>query len=100
MERIYHNKIIVLGRGSKGAALYTEGQFYELPAVQVGPVVNTVGAGDALFSSFLHSYAKGLSPLEALQRAQLFASAKIGSSGASKGFITEEELERLFYAKN
>ena len=100
LERIYHNKIIVLGRGSKGAVLYTEGQFYELPAVQVGPVVNTVGAGDALFSSFLHGYAKGLSPLEALQRAQLFASAKIGSSGASKGFITEEELERLFYTKN
>lgn len=99
LGRIYQNRIIVLGRGSQGAALYTEGQFYELPAVQVGPVVNTVGAGDALFSSFLHGYAKGLSPLDALHRAQLFASAKIGSSGASKGFISEEELERLFYTK-
>ena len=99
LGRIYQNRIIVLGRGSQGAALYTEGQFYEFPAVQVGPVVNTVGAGDALFSSFLHGYAKGLSPLDALHRAQLFASAKIGSSGASKGFISEEELERLFYTK-
>lgn len=95
LGRIYQNRIIVLGRGSKGAALYQEGQFHELPAVQVGPVVNTVGAGDALFSSFLHGYARGLSPLEALHRAQLFASAKIGTSGASRGFITEEELAVL-----
>ena len=98
---IYHNRIIVLGRGSKGATLYLpeEGQFHELPAVQVGPVVNTVGAGDALFSGFLHGYAKGLSPLDALHRAQLFASAKIGTSGASKGFITEAELESLYLRK-
>lgn len=97
LERIYHNRIIVLGRGSKGAALYQDGQFCELPAVQVGPVVNTVGAGDALFSSFLHSYAKGLSAVESLCRAQLFASTKIGVSGASKGFITEKELDALYF---
>lgn len=95
LERIYHNRIIVLGRGGKGAALYQEGQFHELPAVHVGPVVNTVGAGDALFSSFLHGYAQGLAPVDALHRAQLFASAKIGTSGASNGFITETELEAL-----
>ena len=101
LGNIYHNQMIVLGRGSKGAALYQPGdrQFHELPAVQVGPVVNTVGAGDALFSSFLHGFAKGLSPLEALHRAQLFASAKIGTSGASKGFITEEQLESLYSGK-
>lgn len=101
LGRIYQNRIIVLGRGSKGAALYlpAQGQFHELPAVQVGPVVNTVGAGDALFGSFLHGYAKGLSPLDALHRAQLFASAKIGTSGASRGFITEEELEALYQGK-
>ena len=99
---LYHNQIIVLGRGGKGAALYLPqaGQFHELPAVQVGPVVNTVGAGDALFSSFIHGYARGLSPLEALHRAQLFASAKIGTSGASRGFITEAELESLYLRKN
>lgn len=99
LGRIYHNRMIVLGRGGKGAALYTEGCFHELSAVQVGPVVNTVGAGDALFSSFLNGYAKGLSPVDALYRAQVFASAKIGTSGASKGFITEEALESLYLQK-
>ena len=99
LERAYGTKIIVLGRGGKGASMYlkAEGRFYELPAVQVGQVVNTVGAGDALFSSFVHYYAKGMEPLEALARAQVFASAKIRVSGASKGFVSEEEVEG-FYA--
>ena len=98
LGRLYGNRIIVLGRGGKGAALYLpqEGTFHELPAVQVGPVVNTVGAGDALFSAFNHYYAKGSAPVEALQRAQIFASAKIGISGASKGFITEDRVEELY----
>lgn len=93
----YGNQIIVLGRGGWGAAMYLRetGQIYELPAAHAGPVVNTVGAGDALFSSFLHFYAKGLSPLEALSRAQMFAAAKIRVSGAAKGFVTEGELEAL-----
>ena len=94
----YGTKILVLGRGGKGAAMYLKEAdcFYELPAVQVGQVVNTVGAGDALFSAFVHFYAGGLSPLEALKRAQLFASAKIGVSGASKGFVTEARIEELY----
>lgn len=94
----YGNQVIVLGRGSKGALMYLreEERFVELPAVQVGPVVNTVGAGDALFSAFLHYYAKGLSPVEALIRAELFASAKIGVSGAARGFVTEEQVEALY----
>lgn len=98
LARIYGSEIIVLGRGGKGAAMYLKstGGIYELPAAQVGEIVNTVGAGDALFSSFLHYYAKGLSPLECLTRAQLFAAAKIRVSGASKGFVTEEEIEVLY----
>lgn len=98
LARVYRPKIIVLGRGGKGAAMYLREQdhIHELPAVQVGPIVNTVGAGDALFSAFVHYYAKGMAPLEALTRAQLFASAKIGTSGASRGFVTEAEIERYY----
>lgn len=89
---------IVLGRGSRGAAMYVraENRIYELPAARIGQVVNTVGAGDALFSAFLHSWAKGRDPLEALIRAELFAAAKIRISGAAKGFVSEETLEELY----
>lgn len=98
LGQTYGNKIIVLGRGGKGAAVYLkeDNKIFELPSVQVGEVVNTVGAGDALFSAFVHYYTKGVSPLEALNRAQLFASAKIGVSGASKGFVTENDIQTLY----
>lgn len=98
LEQAYGAEILVLGRGSRGAAMYwkKEGRFYELPAVRVGEIVNTVGAGDALFSAFVHYYAKGLGPVESLKRAQLFASAKIAASGASKGFVMEDRIEELY----
>ena len=97
LGQVYGNRIIVLGRGSKGAALHLPagGEFIELPAAHVGTVVNTVGAGDALFGAFNHYYAAGMDPVEALKRAQVFAAAKIRVSGASRGFISEAEVEAL-----
>ena len=97
LAHTYGNKVIVMGRGNKGAAMYLrqENRIVDLPAVTVGDVVNTVGAGDALFSAFLHYYAKGYAPLDALSRAQVFASAKIRVSGASLGFVSEEEVEDM-----
>ncbi len=95
LARTYRNQIIVLGRGAKGAAMYLRdtGMLYALPAASSGCGGNTVGAGDALFSGFLHGYVRGLPPLEALHRAQVFAAAKIRVSGGAKGFLTEEELK-------
>ena len=86
----YPCRIIVMGRGAKGAAIYLRdtGELTEMPATSAGTVVNTVGAGDALFSAFLHYYTKGLAPLDALQRAQIFATHKITVSGASNGFVS------------
>ena len=97
IENKFGNDIIVLGMGKKGALMYVkaEDKFYELPAVDVNKVVNTVGAGDALFSGFIHFYAKGLEPIECLKRAEIFAAYKIGFDGASVGFCDEEMVETL-----
>lgn len=94
----YHNRVLVLGLGARGALLYlpAEDALFERPAWQLGSVVNTVGAGDALFASFVHFYLKGLTPPEALDRAQLFAAMKIRCAGASNGLAGEEELEREY----
>lgn len=94
----YPCRILVVGRGAKGAAMYLRetGRILELPAVSAGPVVNTVGAGDALFASFLHFCGKGYAPVDALQRAQVFAAYKITVSGASNGFVTEQAVEKWF----
>ena len=91
----YDCAIIVMGRGSRGAALYQRetGEIWDMPAASVGQVVNTVGAGDALFAAFVHYYAQGKTPVEALRRAQVFAACKIRQSGAANGFVTEAEVE-------
>lgn len=97
LSKTYSSQIIVLGRGSKGAMMYVraEKKLYQVDAVNVRQVVNTVGAGDALFSAFLHYYIKGTKPIEALKRAQVFAAYKIGENGGAKGFATKEVVESL-----
>lgn len=95
LANTYGCAIIVLGRGGKGAAMYLRetDQITEMPAAYAGNVINTVGAGDALFSAFLHYYAKGMEPVAALERAQIFAAHKITVSGASNGFVSEQTVE-------
>ena len=88
--------------GGKGAMLLDSesGRLLHLSACKNIKVVNTVGAGDALFAAFLHFTAKGLSPVDALMRAQVFAAIKIGTDGASKGFCTEDEVESRLTSMN
>lgn len=93
----YPCSIFVVGMGERGALLYERGadRFTMIPAVTTRPVVNTVGAGDALFSAFVHFYVAGRGAAQALSLACCFASYKIGESGASRGFVGEEELLAL-----
>ena len=93
----YRNKIIAIGMGAKGAMLFdsAHNETVTIPAYAGGKIVNTIGAGDALFSAFLHFYAKGLDAKAAMQRAVIFAGIKIGFNGASVGFCQEEEIENL-----
>ncbi len=97
LAKIYNNKIIVLGRGREGAAIYTQesGSVKSFPAFKLNNVVNTVGAGDALFSAFVHYYANGYEAYEALRRAQIFSAYKISYNGASNGFLTEQQINEI-----
>jgi ribokinase len=96
MDR-YNNKLIVIGQGERGALLLEQhGRPIQLPAVKTRPIVSTIGAGDGLFSSFINFYIDGFSPLESLKRAMVFASWKIGTAGASQGFLNSYELEKLY----
>ena len=94
----FNNKIIVIGMGSKGAMMLDgeSGEVYTVPAYSTDNIVNTIGAGDSLFSSFLHFYLTLSDPLAALRRAVIFAGVKIGFNGASVGFVSEEQIEELY----
>lgn len=101
MSRYSGILILVIGLGCEGALLLERGRLcMRVPALTVRPIINTIGAGDALFSSFVYSYANGLSPIESLKRAILFASYKIGEKGAAEGFLTSSELNALYQEKN
>ncbi|TAA45814.1 carbohydrate kinase family protein [Corallincola spongiicola] len=93
----YHNQIIVMGRGREGALMFVaeDSQFYHAPAITTRPIINTVGAGDALFSAFVHGWLSLGNPYQALQQAVRFASWKIGEKGAAEGFLNAKQLDEL-----
>ena len=93
----YEHKVIVIGMGSKGAMLFDRefDDIYILSAANFGNVKNTVGAGDALFSSFLHFYGKSMNSIDSLRRAETFAALKIQhDGGGADGFCTETDIEK------
>jgi ribokinase len=94
MER-FPAKIFVIGLGDKGALMAVrEDDFIDrFEAVRTRTVVNTIGAGDALFSAFLDRYMRNGDPYSAIREAMVFASYKIGEKGAADGFLTSDELD-------
>jgi len=95
MDR-FSAEIFVIGLGQKGALLAVrEDNFIgRFEAVRTREVVNSIGAGDALFSAFLDRFMKTSDPYAAIREAMIFASYKIGEKGAADGFLTSEELDK------
>jgi ribokinase len=94
----YGPAVVVVGLGAAGALLAVRGDGFQgrFAAVPTRPVANTIGAGDALFSAFVHFYHRTADPYQALRRALVFASYKIGESGAASGFLTAPQLDVLY----
>lgn len=97
VQNRYGTAVLVIGLGAEGALLAVrQNHFMErFPAIFTRPIVNTIGAGDALFAAFVHSYLQTGSPTTALHHALVFASYKIGAVGAAEGFLTAVELAKL-----
>ena len=93
----YNHEIIVVTKGEQGLLIYSKrkAEIKHFPAIKTREVVNTIGAGDALFSCFIHYYNKTKDPYHSIRMAAIFASYKIGENGGAKGFLSEKELEEL-----
>ncbi len=93
----YGAEVVVVGLGAQGALLGVRREHFleRLPAVHVRPVVSTIGAGDALFSAFLHCYAATQDPYTALRQATVFAAYKMGAVSAAAGFLDQAGLDAL-----
>ena len=92
IQQAYHNKLVVIGCGAEGALAYDGKNYYYEKAVAPLGVKNTVGAGDALFASFIHCYLKTKDIQKSLKFAVTFAGLKISSSGGAEGFAKEDEV--------
>jgi len=92
----YDPEIIILGQGNKGVILYSknDSMLAHFNSVRTNEIINTVGAGNALFSCFLHYYTRDQDATNAIKKALLFASYKIGFVGTSNGFMTEEQIDQ------
>ncbi len=86
-------RILVIGLGAQGALLSERGAApVHVAAVAPHVVVNTVGAGDALFAAFLDQHLRGLAALPALRNAALYAGIKVSHNGASHGLMHAAEF--------
>ena len=96
MKDRYDPEIILMGIGEQGVILYDKKRNINAKhkPVETKQVVNTAGAGNALFACFLHYYQKTKDPSLSIRKALLFSANKIGYMGTSNGFMTEEQLEQ------
>ncbi|ONH32503.1 carbohydrate kinase family protein [Pseudofrankia asymbiotica] len=83
LER-FRARIVVVGLGADGALLAVRGRPARfVRAVAPHGVVDTTGAGDALFAGFLHYWLGGGDPDDAMEHAVLVAGCAVGTAGTS-----------------
>ena len=83
--------VVVVKRGSAGATLTAGGKSIDVPAAEV-PVVDVIGAGDALCAGLLSGLLDGLTPVDALRRGVWVAGRCVASSGDWEGLPTRAGL--------
>ncbi|WP_329427136.1 carbohydrate kinase family protein [Streptosporangium sp. NBC_01495] len=94
-------QVVGVGLGERGAVLgMRDGLLVRAEAVTPREVVNTTGAGDALFATFLHVWLNTGDPVRALRAAVVHAGWKVGSRTPVTASLTCEELSRLAAARS
>jgi len=93
MERIHDFgvEVVIVTKGDKGASLFFEGSFHEVPACPPKEVVDPTGAGDSFFGAFLAEYVHGKNPLWCACVGSAAASFVVEGVG-SANFGTREEI--------
>lgn len=100
IERVFARypgcKIVAVGCGPAGCVLGTrDGWLLRAGAVAPRGVVNTSGAGDSLFASFLHAWLAEGNAADALAQAVVYAGWKIGDPSPVEAQLDAAELSTL-----
>jgi sugar/nucleoside kinase (ribokinase family) len=87
--------------GTRGAIVYSEGQFIESPAFEVpGGCRDTTGAGDAFRGGFLYGLLRDEDIESSLRLANAVAALKCRGLGARTELPTQSELSKFFTRKD
>lgn len=84
LQKTYKLEQVIITRGAKGTIILTDDdEFHSKTVEKVKELVDTVGAGDAFSSVYIHGLRAGWSVDLNLHRAQQFAGKVIGLRGAT-----------------
>lgn len=75
----------LLKDGGQGVWVAVDGQLTHLPAVQVGPLVDTTGAGDAFNAGYVAGWLRGMSPVQAARVGVIMGAHAVASMGDYEG---------------
>lgn len=91
--KVRNYQIIVITDGGKGAYAYDGEHYYFCPAFE-GPVVSTLGAGDAFASTFCVALSRTDKNIgKALMYASVNSAGVVSEFGATQGLLTFEQIE-------
>lgn len=91
-------QIIVITDGGNGAYAYDGKDYYYCPVFD-GPIVSTLGAGDAFASTFCAALGKTNANIgKALMYASVNSAGVVSEFGATEGLLTFKQIEEKFKA--
>ena len=89
-------QVIVITDGGHGAYAYSGKEYFYCPCFD-GPIVSTLGAGDAFASTFCGALKRThLDIGKSLMYGSVNSASVISYFGATEGLITFEEIEEIF----
>ena len=92
--KVMDYQIIVITDGGKGAYAYNGKNYYYCPAFD-GPVVSTLGAGDAFASTFCAALKRtNIDIGSSLMMASVNSAGVVSEFGATQGLLTFDEIEK------
>jgi ribokinase len=85
----------VITLGEKGALFHDTASSEHVPAITVGDVVETTGAGDAFNGGLAVALSRGLAPLDAVRFANAVAGISVTRPGTAPSMPSLEEVEAV-----
>jgi ribokinase len=87
---------VIVTLGANGA-LYASGEVFEHIVAYPANPVDTTGAGDAFIGSFACFMASGSGELEAVKRANVYASLSTLSVGTQTSFVSQDRWQAAWH---